>query len=120
MDLVVIPSSASCTKEARVGIRAWQLLSTDNMSFKCCGAICHQQVGRQSEGVIVHGCFALRASKVASFMVASVSSELTSLITPLESLSSSFADTQAARRVAKSSVLGWFLVGLGLKLDGGT
>ena len=49
------------------------------------------------------GCFSWRASKVASFIGASVSSEQANLTAPLKSPSSSFADTRAARIVVGSS-----------------
>ena len=64
------------------------------------------------------GCFPSRASRVASFIGASVSSELASLTAHLRSPSSNFADMRAANRVSRSSVRRCFLTGLGLAVGG--
>ena len=66
------------------------------------------------------GCFPSRASRVASFIGASVSSELASLTANLRSPSSNFADMRAANRVSRSSVRRCFLTGLGLAVGGGS
>ena len=149
IDVGVLPSSTSWTKEARAGRKTWRLASSDSMSFRCWGLspsgppaepvrkdwIAHATSSAATmmvccgcnsgtDGMELSGCggecFSCRAWKVASFMGTSVSSELASLTAPLKSPSSSFADTRAARYLRESSGEKRPLLGLGPRPGGGS
>lgn len=102
----ICPSNGSLEKEWIARVTS----SSVTMMIHCC---VFPMNGGMLESERGDGCFSLRASKVVPFMGASVSSEQANLTAPLQSLSSSFADTCAARVAVGLSVSGLHFLILG-------